>query len=83
MFEGHQDEVKESVDEGGNHVDDVAARLECHAVGDFDVGVIIGVGTSTVVGYIHNLRGKRIVRIGVCLAAGIVVVEGGMDGNVQ
>jgi hypothetical protein len=83
MIEGYRDEVEESVNEGGVHVDDVVALPECHAVGDFDIGAIVGVGASTVVGYIHNFRGKRIVRIGVCLATGIVTIEGGIDGNVQ
>jgi hypothetical protein len=52
-------------------------------MGDFDVGVIVGVGASTVVGYICNFRGGKIVRIRVCLASGIVAVEGGINGNVQ
>ncbi len=72
----------ESIDEGGAHVDDVVALLECHAVGDFDIGAIVGVGASTVVGYICNFGRKRVVRIGVCLAARVVAVEGGIDGNV-
>ncbi len=55
---------------------------ESHAVGDFDVGAIIGVVASTVVGYIHNFWGKWVVCIWVRLAAGIVSVEGGIDGNV-
>ncbi len=50
MFESYQDEVKESIDEGRVHVDDVVALLECHTMGDFDVGAIVGVGASTVVG---------------------------------
>jgi hypothetical protein len=83
LFEGNRDEVKESVDEGRFHVDDFVALLECHAVGDFDVGAIVAVGTSTVVGYIHNFERKRIVRIRVCLAAGVVAIEDGIDGNVQ
>jgi hypothetical protein len=83
LFESNRDEVKESVNEGGVHVDDVVASLECHAMGDFDVGAIIGVGASTVVGYIHDFGRKRVVCIGVCLAAGVVAVEGGIDGNVQ
>ncbi len=83
MFEGNRDEVKESVNEGGVHVDDVVALLECHAVGDFDVGAIVGVGASTVVGYIPNFKRKRIVHIGVPLAAGVVAIEGGIDGNIQ
>ncbi len=77
MFEGYQDEVEESIDEGGVHIDDVVALLECHAVGDFDIGAIVGVGASTVVGYIRNFERKTIVRIGVCFAAGIAAVEGG------
>ncbi len=52
-------------------------------MGDFNVGAIVVVGASTVAGYICNFRRKRIVRIGVCLAAGIVAVEGGINGNVQ
>jgi hypothetical protein len=83
LFEGNWDKVKEKVNEGGVHVDDVVALLECHAVGDFDVGTIVGAGASTVVGYIRNFVRKRVVRIGVCLAAGVVAVEGGIDGNVQ
>ncbi len=83
MFESNWDKVEESVDEGGVHVDDVFASLECCAVGDFDIGTILGVGVSTVVGRIRNFRGKWVVRIGVCLAAGIVSIEGGIDGNVQ
>ncbi len=83
MFEGNRDKVEESVNEGGAHVDDVVALLECHAVGDFDVGAIVGVGASTVVGYIRNFGRKRVVCIGVCLAAGVVAVEGGISGNVQ
>jgi hypothetical protein len=74
--------VKESVNEGGLHVDDVVVLLECHAMGDFEVGAIIGVGASTAVGYIRDFRGQWTVRIGVCLAAGIVSVEGGIDGKV-
>jgi hypothetical protein len=50
---------------------------------DFDVGAIVGVGASTVVGYIRNFGRKRVVRIGVCLAAGVVAIEGGIDGNIQ
>ncbi len=83
LFEGNQDEVEESINEGGVHVDDVILLLEYHTVGDFDVGQIVGVGTSTVVGYICDLGRKRVVRIGVCLATGVVAVEGGIDGNVQ
>jgi hypothetical protein len=83
LFKGNRDKVKESVDEGGVHVDDVIALLECHAVGDFDVGAIVGVGASTVVGYICSFGRKRVVRIGVCLATGVVAVEGGIDGKVQ
>jgi hypothetical protein len=83
LFEGNQDEVKESVNKGGVNVDDIAALLECHAVGDFDVGAIVGVSASTVVGYIRNFERKRVVRIGVCLATRIVAIEGGIDGNVQ
>ncbi len=71
-----------SVNEGGVHVDDVVGLLECHAMGDFNVGTIVGVSASTVVGYIHDFRGKWIVHIGVCLATGIVSVEGGINGNV-
>ncbi len=50
-------------------------------MGDFDIGTIVGVGVSTVVGYICNIERKRIVRIRVCLT--VVAVEGGIDGNVQ
>ncbi len=83
MFESNQDKVEESVDEGRVHVDDVIALLVCHAVGDFEVGAIVGVGASTVVGYIRDFKRKRIVCIGVCLAARVVAVEGGVDCNVQ
>jgi hypothetical protein len=83
LFEGYQDEVKESINEGRVHVDDAIALLECHAVGDFDVDMIVCVSASTVVGYIHDFMMKRIVRIRVCLTAGIVAVEGGINGNVQ
>jgi hypothetical protein len=83
LFEGYRDKVKESVDEGGVHVDEVVVLLECHAMGDFDIGAIVGVGASTVVGCIHDFERKRIVCIGLCLAARIVAVEGGIDGNVQ
>ncbi len=82
LFEGNRDKVKESVNEGGVHVDDVIALLECHAVSDLDVGAIIGVGASTVVGYICNFRRKRVVHIGVCLATRVVAIEGGIDGNI-
>ncbi len=64
-------------------VDDVVASLECHAVSDFDLGTIVGVGASTVVGNIHDFRGKWVVRIGVCLAAKLVAIEDGINGNVQ
>jgi hypothetical protein len=83
LFEGNRDEVKESIDESGVHVDDIVALLECHAVGDFDNGMIVGAGASAVVGYICNFERKRIVRIGVCLAARVVAIEGGINGNVQ
>ncbi len=83
MFEGSQDEVKENVDESRLYVDDVVALIECHVMGDFDVGAIISVVTSTIVGYIRDFNRKKIVRIGVCLTAGIVAVEGGIDSNVQ
>ncbi len=52
-------------------------------MGDFDVGTIVGVGAPTVVRNIHNFREKWIVRIGVCLATGIVSIEGGINGNIQ
>jgi hypothetical protein len=58
LFEGYWDKVKESIDKGRVHVDDIAALLECHAMGDFDVGKIFGVGASTVAGYIRYFRGK-------------------------
>jgi hypothetical protein len=45
--------------------------------------VINGANASTIVGYICYFRGKWIVCIGVCLASGIVPVEGGINGNVQ
>jgi hypothetical protein len=83
LFEGNGDKVEEGIDEGGVHVYDVVALFEGHAVGDLDVGMIVSVGGPTVFGIIGNFRGKWIVRIGVCLAAGIVPVEGGIDGNVQ
>ncbi len=83
LLEGNWDKVKESDNEGIVHVDDGVALLECHAVGDFDVRTIIGVGASTVVGYIRNFGRKRVVCIGVCLAARVVAIEGGIDGNVQ
>ncbi len=83
MFEGYWGKFEESVDEGGVHVDDIIALLECHAMGDFDVGMIVGVGASTVVGYIRDFKRKKIVRIGVCLATKIVAVVGGINGNVQ
>jgi hypothetical protein len=83
LFEGYQDKVEESIDEGGVHVDDIVALLECHAMGDFDISAIVGVGASTVVGHICDFRGERIVCIGVCLASGKVALEGGINGNIQ
>jgi hypothetical protein len=80
---GIWDKVKESINEGRVHDDDIDALLECHAMGDFDIGMIIGAGASTVVGHISDFRGKWIVLIRACLAAGIVSLEGGIDGNVQ
>ncbi len=50
LFVGNEDDAKESINESGVHVDDVLALLECHAMGDFDVGTIVGVGASTVAG---------------------------------
>jgi hypothetical protein len=82
LFEGKQDKVKESINKGRVHVDDVVALLECHTMGDFDVSAIIGVGASTVVGYICNFGRKRVVHIGLCLTAGVVALEGGINGNV-
>ncbi len=64
LFEDYLDKVKESIDKGRGYVDDVVALLECHAVGDFDVGAITGVGASTVVGYICDFRGIWIVPFG-------------------
>jgi hypothetical protein len=58
LFEGNGDKVKERVNKGGVHVDDVVALLECHAVSNFDVGMIVGVSASTVVGNICDFRGK-------------------------
>ncbi len=81
MCEGEKDEVEESIIEGRVHDDGVIVLLECHAIGDFDVGAIIGVGASTVVGYICDFRGKWIVPNRVCLATGIVSIEGEIDGN--
>jgi hypothetical protein len=52
-------------------------------VGDFDIGTIISVGASTVIGNVRDFRGKWIDRIGVFLAAGILFVEGGIHDNVQ
>ncbi len=83
MFEGNQDKVKESVNEGRVRVDGAVALLECHAMGDFDVGAIVGVGASTVSRYIPDFGRKRVVHIRVCLTAGVVAVEGGIDGNIQ
>ncbi len=83
MFEGNGNKVKECIDEGVVHVCDVVALFEGHAMGDLDVGMIVSVGGPTVFGNIGDFRGKCIVGIGVCLAAGIVPVEGGIDGNVQ
>ncbi len=67
LFEGNRDKVKESVNEGGLHVDDIIALLECHAMGDFDVGTIVGVGAPTVVGYIPNFGRKRMSASGCAL----------------
>jgi hypothetical protein len=67
LFEGNGDEVKESINEGGVHVYDVVVLLECHAVGDFDIGTIVGVSAHTASGNICNFRGERIVCISVCL----------------
>ncbi len=78
-----QDKVEESVDEGRVRVDDVVALLECHAVGGFDVGAIVGVGVSTVVGYTSDFGRKRVVPIRVCLATRVAAKEGGIDGNIQ
>ncbi len=50
LFEGYWDKVKESVNEGRIHVDDVVVLLECHAISDFDIGMILGFVASTVVG---------------------------------
>ncbi len=85
LFEGNWDKVKESINEGRVCIDDVVAlhEYECHAMGDFDVSTIVGVGASTVVGHTRDFRGKWIVCIRVCLAAGIVSIEGGIDGNIQ
>jgi hypothetical protein len=83
LFKGNQDEVEESIGEGGVHVDDAVALLECHIRGDFDVDAIVGVGASTVVGYIRNFERKRIVCIKVCLPAGVVAIAGGINCNVQ
>jgi hypothetical protein len=74
LFEDNRDKVEESINEGGLHVDDVVALLECHPIGDFDIGTIVGVGASTVVGYICNFGRERVVRIGVCLTARLVAV---------
>jgi hypothetical protein len=83
LFEGDGDEVKKSVDEGSVHVYDNVVLFECHAMGDFDIGTIIGVGAPTVVGNVCNFRGNWIVCIGVCLTTQIVFVEDGIHGNVQ
>jgi hypothetical protein len=83
LFEDNRDKVKESINERRVHVDDLVASLECHAVGDFAIGTIIGVSASTVVGYIRNFKRKGIVHIRVCLATGVVAIKGGINGNVQ
>jgi hypothetical protein len=84
LLVSYRDKVEEIIDEGGVHVDDTIALLKCHAVGDFDIGPIVGVGASTIVGYIRNFERKRIVRIiRVSLASRIVAVEGGIDSNIQ
>jgi hypothetical protein len=81
-LKGNRGKVKESIGEGVVHVGDVVALLECHAMGDFDVGTIIAVSASTVVVYICNFERKRIVRIGVCLPTGVMAIEDGIDGNI-
>ncbi len=75
MLEGYQDKVKESINEGRVHVDDVVALLECHAIGVFHISAIGGVSASIVVGYICNFERKRIVCIRVSLATGIVLIK--------
>ncbi len=75
--------MEEGFNEGGVHVKDVVALFEGHAVGDLDVGTIISVGAPTVVGNVGDFRGERIVGIRVCLATGIVLAEGEIDGNEQ
>ncbi len=32
------------MNEGSVHINDVVVLFECHAMGDFDVGIIVGVG---------------------------------------
>jgi hypothetical protein len=61
LFEGNCDEVEESIDEVGVHFFDIVVLLECYDLGEFDVGMIIGVVASTVIWHISNFRGKWIV----------------------
>ncbi len=75
--------VKESINEGGVHIDDVITLLECYSVGDFDIGTIVGVCVSTVVGHISDFRGKWVVCIGVCLVAEIVSIESEINDKLQ
>ncbi len=83
LLEGKRDKIKKSINEGRTHIDDVILFLESHAMGDFKVGMLIGVGATRVVQDVGDIVGERIVSMWVRLTAGVVSIEDGVDCNVQ
>ena len=69
LFEGNRDEVKESIVEHCVHDDEVMLLFQGHSMGELDVGLVVGVGASGVIGDIINFIGERVIVIRVCFSA--------------
>ena len=75
--------VQEGIDEGLVHVDDVVLLFEDHGVRGFDSSAVVRVNGASIIEDIVDFGGERIVVDGICLTAGIVRLEGGVDGSIK
>ena len=83
LFEEDGNKVEEGVDEGRVHFDDVVSPFVGHGMGGFDSGAVVQVNGACIIWDISHFGGERIVLDGICLIAGIVCVEGGVDGIIK
>ncbi len=82
LLEGNGDEVQKSIDEGRVHVDNVIATFLGHGVHGLGSGAGVRVDGTGVIGHIIDIGGEGIVGRGISLTAGIVCIEGWVNGDI-